>query len=194
MKRLGAMLLSVMLMLSMSCMTFAHTRPTNAMMFRQIIETLSHSLKKEITSTKYSLNIIGGNDEKEFVRNEMMSRLTGIAWSSDAENTLTVTPTEMRTVYALTDQQEMLVRSCGMSATIRIDEQGQSRIVSIPLISLSDTIAMNEIHMVQQPGYTFCTAVMPQDGWNAFDSLVKPMLYVLTLGFSTWLLFSVRTQ
>jgi len=140
------------------------------------------------------LNIIGGNDEKEFIRNEMMSRLTGITWSSDAEHTLTVTPTEMRTIYALTDQQEMLVRSCGMSATIRIDEQGQSRIVSIPLISLSDTIAMNEIHMVQQPGYTFCTATVPNDSWNAFDSLVKPMLYVLTLGFSTWLLFSVRTQ
>ena len=194
MKRLGAMLLSVILMLSISCMTFAQTRPTNAMMFRQIIEKLSHSLKKEITSTNYELNIIGGNDEKEFIRNEMISRLTGITWSSDAEHTLTVTPTEMRTIYALTDQQEMLVRSCGMSATIRIDEQGQSRIVSIPLISLSDTIAMNEIHMVQQPGYTFCTATVPNDSWNAFDSLVKPMLYVLTLGFSTWLLFSVRTQ
>ncbi len=194
MKRLGTLLLSIMLMLSMSCMTFAQTHPTNAMMFRQLIEQLSHSLKKEIVSSQYALNIIGGNDEKEFLRNEMMGRLIGITWNSDAENVLTVTPTEMRTTYALTDQQDMLARTCRISAAIRIDEQGQSRIVSIPLISLSDTITTNDIHMIQQPGYAFCIGILPQDGWNAFDSLVKPMLYVLTLGFSTWLLFSVRTQ
>jgi len=194
MKRLGAMLLSIMLMVSMSCMTFAQTHPTNAMMFRQLIDQLSLSLKKEITSTHYALNIVGGNDEKEFIRNEMMSRLSEITWTSNAENSVTVTPIEMRTMYALTDQQDLLSRTCGMSATIRIDEQRKSRIVSIPLFSRSDTIPLNEVHMVQQPGYTFCTATVPNDGWNAFDSLVKPMLYVLTLGFSTWLLFSVRTQ
>ena len=194
MKRLGAGFISLVLIFSMSCMAFAHLSSSNAMRFSSIVSTISTSLQKELSLQKYALHVIGGNDEKEFLQNELMSRFTTIQWTSSADASITITPTEMRTAYFPTEDDEVLVRTCGMSATIRIDEPSKSRIISIPNITLSDTIRIDEVYQLQQPSYSFCIGSLPSSSWNALDSLVKPMLYVLTLGFSTWLLFSVRTQ
>jgi hypothetical protein len=175
-------------------MTFAHLSSSNALRFSSIVGTISTSLQKELSLQKYSLHVIGGNDEKEFLQNELMSRFTTINWTTSADASITVTPTEMKTAYFPTEDDEALVRTCGMSATIRIDEPNKSRVLTISNITLSDTIRIDEVYQLQQPSYSFCIGAMPSSDWNALDSLVKPMLYVLTLGFSTWLLFSVRTQ
>jgi hypothetical protein len=190
----GLMSICFMLMFSMSCMTFAQMKPTNAMQFSRIIATMSESLKKGISSEEYALSIIGGNDEKEFMRNELMRHFPEINWIPTSEKKIVVTPSEMRTIYSMTEQDDVMMRSCGMSATIRIDDSNQSRIISIPAITIVDTIHIDEVQQLQQPSYAFCIGALPNSNWNALDTLVKPMLYVLTLGFSTWLLFNVRTQ
>lgn len=194
MRRIGVIVISCMLMLSMSCMIFAQTQPSNAMLFKQLIAKLSNQIKQELPGNAYSMNIVGGNDEKEFLGNEFMKNNPTIDWSSKNRSIITITPTEMHTAYSWTQDDEALKRTCSFSGEMRIEEEGKSRIVSLPLTYISDTITADDISYVQVPGYTFCIGKTPEQQWNALDGLVKPMLYVLTLGFSTWLLFSVRTQ
>jgi hypothetical protein len=59
---------------------------------------------------------------------------------------------------------------------------------------MSDTIARASIPTLEIPTYPFCTGKIPGKESTLFDGIIKPVMYVLTFGFSAYLLFGVRSS
>jgi hypothetical protein len=155
---------------------------------------MSACMAKELSMKQHSLEIIGGSETKEFLRTEIMRNMESIDWSSNADSRIIITPSEMRTHYESIDDADFVRRTCLLRMEIRLETVNSSRIVQCPRFEFSDTVEIAQIPAVEIPSYTFCKGIIPKQESTIFDGIVKPVIYVLTFGFSAYLLFGVRSS
>jgi hypothetical protein len=168
--------------------------PSNATIFKNISKELSACIAKQNTIQNLQLEIIGGTEEKEFLRSEIIGTLRSIQWSFDADAKIIITPSEMRTMYESMDDEDKVKRTCLLNAEIRLETSSSSRILQCNAFHISDTISKARISSLEIPSYPFCIGNIPKEESTLFDGIIKPVMYILTFGFSAYLLFGVRSS
>ncbi|MEY5131732.1 MAG: hypothetical protein RL734_1799 [Bacteroidota bacterium] len=186
--------ITMLLLNSFSLMSALPIEQSNATIFKNICKEMSTCIGKELTMQELQLEIIGGVEEKEFLRTGIMSNLQNMKWSFTASDKIIVTPSEIRTVYESIDDEDFVKRTCLLNAEIRLETASSSRILECKGFQLSDTIAKASIPTLEIPSYPFCMANIPGKESTLFDGIIKPVMYVLTFGFSAYLLFGVRSS
>ena len=155
---------------------------------------MSSCIGKQLTMQELQLEIIGGVEEKEFLRSEIISNLQSMQWKFTANDKIIITPSEMRTVYESVDDEDFVKRTCLLNAEIRLETVSSSRILQCKEFQMNDTIARASISTLEIPSYPFCMGPIPGKESTLFDGIIKPVIYVLTFGFSAYLLFGVRSS
>lgn len=194
MKQYFVHIIALLLLPAFSLMASMPIVPSNASIFKYVSKEMSTCIGANISKQTMQLEIIGGNEEKEFLRSEIMSTLQSIDWSSKADAKLIITPSEMRTVYQSIDDEDFVKRTCLLNADIRLESSSMNHIIQCTTFQYSDTIARASISSLEIPSYPFCIGIIPEKESTLFDGIIKPMLYVLTFGFSAYLLFGVRSS
>ncbi|MEY3689067.1 MAG: hypothetical protein RIT37_629 [Bacteroidota bacterium] len=194
MKQFFMQSIAFLLLSSCSVMALLPIQPSNAMIFKNLSKELSTCIVKDLSIKELHLEIIGGTEEKEFLRSEIMSNEQMIRWSNETNNTVIITPSEMRTIYETIEDDERVKRTCLLNADIRFEIARSSRIQQCSILQFSDTVRRADIPSLEIPAYPFCRADIPQNESTLFDGIIKPVIYVLTFGFSAYLLFGVRSS
>lgn len=184
----------MLLLPSFSLLASSPFAPSNASIFKKLSKDMSACIVTNMSKNALQLNIIGGSEEKEFLRSEFMSEMKSIEWSMNADSKLIITPSEMRTVYQAIDDDDSVKRTCLLNAEIRYESSSMNRIIECKAFQHSDTIARATIPSLEIPSYPFCMGMIPEKESTIFDGIIKPALYVLTFGFSAYLLFGVRSS
>lgn len=186
--------ITMLLLNSFSLMIALPIEQSNATIFKNICKEMSTCIGKQLTMQELQLEIIGGVEEKEFLRSEIMSNLQSIQWKFAANDKIIVTPSEMRTVYESIDDEDFVKRTCLLNAELRLETALSSHIMQCKEFQMSDTIARTSIPTLEIPSYPFCMGTIPGKESTLFDGIIKPVIYVLTFGFSAYLLFGVRSS
>ena len=186
--------ITMLLLNSFSLMSALQIEQSNATIFKNICKEMSSCIGKQLTMQELQLEIIGGVEEKEFLRSEIMSNLQSMQWKFTANDKIIITPSEMRTVYESVDDEDFVKRTCLLNAEIRLETVSSSRILQCKEFQMNDTIARASISPLEIPSYPFCMGPIPGKESTLFDGIIKPVIYVLTFGFSAYLLFGVRSS
>jgi len=186
--------ITVLLLNSFSLLSALPIEQSNATIFKNVCKEMSVCIGKELTMQELQMEIIGGVEEKEFLRSEIMSNLQNMNWTFTANDKIIVTPSEMRTVYESIDDEDLVKRTCLLNTEIRLESASSLRILQCKGFQLSDTIARANISTLEIPSYPFCVGNIPGKESTLFDGIIKPVIYVLTFGFSAYLLFGVRSS
>ena len=186
--------ITMLLLNSFSLMSALPIEQSNATIFKNICKEMSSCIGKQLTMQELQLEIIGGVEEKEFLRSEIMSNLQSMQWKFTANDKIIITPSEMRTVYESVDDEDFVKRTCLLNAEIRLETVSSSRILQCKEFQMNDTIARASISTLEIPSYPFCMGPSPGKESTLFDGIIKPVIYVLTFGFSAYLLFGVRSS
>jgi hypothetical protein len=194
MKQFFVQIIAMLLLPSFSLLASSPFAPSNASIFKKLSKDMSACIVTNMSKNTLQLNIIGGSEEKEFLRSEFMSEMKSIEWSMNADSKLIITPSEMRTVYQAIDDDDSVKRTCLLNAEIRFESSSMNRIIECKAFQHSDTIARALIPSLEIPSYPFCIGAVPAKESTIFDGIIKPALYVLTFGFSAYLLFGVRSS
>ena len=183
--------ITMLLLNSFSLMSALPIEQSNATIFKNICKEMSSCIGKQLTMQELQLEIIGGVEEKEFLRSEIISNLQSMQWKFTANDKIIITPSEMRTVYESVDDEDFVKRTCLLNAEIRLETVSSSRILQCKEFQMNDTIARASISTLEIPSYPFCMGPIPGKESTLFDGIIKPVIYVLTFGFSAYLLFGV---
>ena len=194
MKQFFVQIIAMLLLPSFSLLASSPFAPSNASIFKKLSKDMSACIVTNMSKNALQLNIIGGSEEKEFLRSEFMSEMKSIEWTMNADSKLIITPSEMRTVYQAIDDDDSVKRTCLLNAEIRFESSSMNRIIECKAFQHSDTIARATIPSLEIPSYPFCMGIIPEKESTIFDGIIKPALYVLTFGFSAYLLFGVRSS
>ncbi len=194
MKQFFVQFIAILLIPSFSLLASSPIAPSNASIFKKLSKDMSACIVTNMSKNTLQLNIIGGIEEKEFLQSELMSEMKSIEWSMNADSKLIITPSEMRTVYQSIDDDDSVKRICLLNAEIRYESASMNRIIQCTTFQYSDTIARALIPTLEIPSYPFCIGIIPEKESTLFDGIIKPALYVLTFGFSAYLLFGVRSS
>ncbi len=186
--------ITMLLLNSFSLMSALPIEQSNATIFKNICKEMSSCIGKQLTMQELQLEIIGGVEEKEFLRSEIISNLQSMQWKFTANDKIIITPSEMRTVYESVDDEDFVKRTCLLNAEIRLETVSSSRILQCKEFQMNDTIARASISTLEIPSYPFCMGTIPGKESTLFDGIIKPVIYVLTFGFSAYLLFGVRSS
>lgn len=186
--------ITMLLLNSFSLMSALPIEQSNATIFKNICKEMSSCIGKQLTMQELQLEIIGGVEEKEFLRSEIMSNLQSMQWKFTANDKIIITPSEMRTVYESVDDEDFVKRTCLLNAEIRLETVSSSRILQCKEFQMNDTISRASISTLEIPSYPFCMGPIPGKESTLFDGIIKPVIYVLTFGFSAYLLFGVRSS
>ena len=186
--------ITMLLLNSFSLMSALPIEQSNATIFKNICKEMSSCIGKQLTMQELQLEIIGGVEEKEFLRSEIISNLQSMQWKFTANDKIIITPSEMRTVYESVDDEDFVKRTCLLNAEIRLETVSSSRILQCKEFQMNDTIARASISTLEIPSYPFCIGPIPGKESTLFDGIIKPVIYVLTFGFSAYLLFGVRSS
>ena len=186
--------ITMLLLNSFSLMSALPIEQSNATIFKNICKEMSSCIGKQLTMQELQLEIIGGVEEKEFLRSEIISNLQSMQWKFTANDKIIITPSEMRTVYESVDDEDFVKRTCLLNAEIRLETVSSSRILQCKEFQMNDTIARASISPLEIPSYPFCMGPIPGKESTLFDGIIKPVIYVLTFGFSAYLLFGVRSS
>ncbi len=186
--------ITMLLLNSFSLMSALPIEQSNATIFKNICKEMSSCIGKQLTMQELQLEIIGGVEEKEFLRSEIISNLQSMQWKFTANDKIIITPSEMRTVYESVDDEDFVKRTCLLNAEIRLETVSSSRILQCKEFQMNDTIARASISTLEIPSYPFCMGPIPGKESTLFDGIIKPVIYVLTFGFSAYLLFGVRSS
>ena len=186
--------ITMLLLNSFSLMSALPIEQSNATIFKNICKEMSSCIGKQLTMQELQLEIIGGVEEKEFLRSEIISNLQSMQWKFTANDKIIITPSEMRTVYESIDDEDFVKRTCLLNAEIRLETVSSSRILQCKEFQMNDTIARASISPLEIPSYPFCMGPIPGKESTLFDGIIKPVIYVLTFGFSAYLLFGVRSS
>ena len=186
--------ITMLLLNSFSLMSALPIEQSNATIFKNICKEMSSCIGKQLTMQELQLEIIGGVEEKEFLRSEIISNLQSMQWKFTANDKIIITPSEMRTVYESVDDEDFVKRTCLLNAEIRLETVSSSRILQCKEFQMNDTIARASISTLESPSYPFCMGPIPGKESTLFDGIIKPVIYVLTFGFSAYLLFGVRSS
>ena len=186
--------ITMLLLNSFSLMSALPIEQSNATIFKNICKEISSCIGKQLTMQELQLEIIGGVEEKEFLRSEIISNLQSMQWKFTANDKIIITPSEMRTVYESVDDEDFVKRTCLLNAEIRLETVSSSRILQCKEFQMNDTIARASISPLEIPSYPFCMGPIPGKESTLFDGIIKPVIYVLTFGFSAYLLFGVRSS
>ena len=186
--------ITMLLLNSFSLMSALPIEQSNATIFKNICKEMSSCIGKQLTMQELQLEIIGGVEEKEFLRSEIISNLQSMQWKFTANDKIIITPSEMRTVYESIDDEDFVKRTCLLNAEIRLETVSSSRILQCKEFQMNDTIARASISTLEFPSYPFCMGTIPGKESTLFDGIIKPVIYVLTFGFSAYLLFGVRSS
>ena len=186
--------ITMLLLNSFSLMSALPIEQSNATIFKNICKEMSSCIGKQLTMQELQLEIIGGVEEKEFLRSEIISNLQSMQWKFTANDKIIITPSEMRTVYESVDDEDFVKRTCLLNAEIRLETVLSSRILQCKEFQMNDTIARASISTLEIPSYPFCMGPIPGKESTLFDGIIKPVIYVLTFGFSAYLLFGVRSS
>ena len=186
--------ITMLLLNSFSLMSALPIEQSNATIFKTICKEMSSCIGKQLTMQELQLEIIGGVEEKEFLRSEIISNLQSMQWKFTANDKIIITPSEMRTVYESVDDEDFVKRTCLLNAEIRLETVSSSRILQCKEFQMNDTIARASISTLEIPSYPFCMGPIPGKESTLFDGIIKPVIYVLTFGFSAYLLFGVRSS
>lgn len=186
--------ITLLLLNSFSVMSALPIEQSNATIFKNICKDMSICIGKQLTMTELHMEVIGGVEEKEFLRSEIMSNMQSMQWTITANDKIVVSPSEMRTVYESIDDEDFVKRTCLLNAEIRLETPSSSRILQCKGFQMSDTIARASIPPLEIPSYPFCMGTIPGKESTLFDGIIKPVIYVLTFGFSAYLLFGVRSS
>lgn len=194
MKQCFLHIIAMLLFFSCSLMASSPIIPSNASIFKTLSERMSTCIEANISNTSLQLEIAGGMEEREFLRSEIMRNLSSVEWTKNGDTKLIITPSEMRTIYDAVDDEEFVKRTCLLNAQIRFESPSAQRIIECNAVQFSDTIARATIPSLEIPSYPFCIGAIPKQESTIFDDIIKPALYLLTFGFSAYLLFGVRSS
>ena len=194
MKQFFMQLIAILVLSSCSLMAVIPIQPSNATVFKSLSKELSACIIKEQTTKELRLEIMGGMEEIAFLRSEIMQCTPSIQWTNEAREKVIITPSEMRTIYESIEDDERVQRTCLLNANIRFETAQSSRIQQCNVIHFTDTVRKADIPALEIPSYPFCMGTIPQQESSLFDGIIKPVIYVLTFGFSAYLLFGVRSS
>lgn len=186
--------ITLLLLNSFSLMSALPIEQSNATIFKNICKDMSICIGKQLTMTELHMEVIGGVEEKEFLRSEIISNMQSMQWTITANDKIVVSPSEMRTVYESIDDEDFVKRTCLLNAEIRLETPSSSRILQCKEFQMNDTVSRASISTLEIPSYPFCMGPIPAKESTLFDGIIKPVIYVLTFGFSAYLLFGVRSS